>query len=117
MAYFPGTREHQDTPAATKSPTAFDLGWIVAFLEGEGHFGWKPNGAVFISVSQVDPEPLLRLLSLAGGRIGVSKRTKTGRPPFHRWQANGARARGVMMTVYSFLSLRRRQQIRRALQG
>ena len=88
-----------------------DYAWAAGFLEGEGCFR-KNGGSQCVVVPQVNMEPLVRLQAWFGGRIG---RTHTREFPINTWTVTGSRARGVMMTLYSFMSSRRKEQIRRAL--
>lgn len=95
---------------ATKSPTKVDLAWAAGFLEGEGYFGKALRAA------QVQREPLERLLAIFGGSIAYYP--PDGKPNHQghfRWSACGARARGIMMTLFLFMSPRRQEQITLAL--
>src|SRR5438552_2580468 len=88
----------------------FELGWIVAFLEGEGSFLPQPSAAV--TAGQAQRWPLERLQLLLGGRIYPHTTHAT---PMNYWRLTGDSAAGLMMTVYSRMSPRRQGQIRRAL--
>ena len=101
---------------ATRSPTSSDLHWAAGFLEGEGCFSLnhKPIGCPIVSAAQVDSEPLTRLREFLGGSIG-SVNGKGNRQGHFVWQISGARARGVMLTLYKLLSHRRQQAILKAL--
>jgi hypothetical protein len=91
-----------------------DLHWAAGFLEGEGCFSQNKGSQVIVGV-QVQREPLERLQRLFGGVVKVrASRISTHRPR-HVWRVCGARARGVMQTLYSIMSPWRRQQIERAL--
>lgn len=102
--------------AAAVSPTLRDLAWAAGFLEGEGTF-LKAGRTHTVAVHQVNIEPLERLQQLFGGSISLLR--KKLKNPKHNdiyyWQTFGARARGVMMTLYSLLSQKRKAQIRKAL--
>lgn len=114
-------REKPWTNRATVSPSALDLAWAAGFLEGEATFALASRGSQAIAVEQIEPEPILRLLAYFGGSIHFidrarnHKRYPTERPRL-RWTVSGARARGVMMTLYGSLSPTRRQAIARALE-
>lgn len=126
-----GTRmgtEWATTPKATKVPTLMDLAWAAGFIEGEGCYG-RSGGThnsqtERIQVAQKDPECLLRLQAMFGGRIGRQKScyknliVKPDDPPdaISYWIATGPRARGVMLTMYPFMSQRRRAGIRKAME-
>lgn len=100
---------------ATVTPTTRDLYWAAGFLEGEGYFG-HTGGSEVVRAPQVNPEPVERLLKLFGGRVTLNKRkTPAGNDTqYWVWQVSGARARGVMMTLYSLLSNKRQAQIETA---
>jgi hypothetical protein len=101
-------REWLRTKVASVRPTKADIAWAAGFIEGEGCFS---RGSV--TASQVNREPLERLLALFGGSINENK---TGRSkPIHTWNTSGARARGIAETLWTFLSARRKEQARRML--
>ena len=93
--------------------TTKDLAWVAGFLEGEGSFG--SYGCPRISAAQVQRQPLDVLKRLFGG--GISKHSDRGpsRQASCQWHLNGARAVALMMTLYSWMSPRRREQIFAAL--
>ena len=95
-------------PAATDHPTTIDIAWAAGLYEGEGSCHPKGRVALTASVAQKDTYVLRRLIALFGGAISTSKGMSS-------WQVSGARARGFLYTVFTFLSPRRRVQVRRAL--
>lgn len=114
----------QVTPKALVHPGIAEINWAAGFLEGEGYFLAQRDhrGVVGLlaqhsGASQANREPLLRLQSLFGGNI----RSKPihlyhlGKKPLFEWRVSGARARGIMMTLFPLLSQERRSQVRRAL--
>lgn len=109
---------------ARTTPSPADLAWAAGFIEGEGTFApiraklasGKTRTYNRILAYQNNPEPLERLQAMFGGLIRRFGRKKS-RQEAGTWQVNGARARGVMFTLYTFLSAKRRQQIRAALEG
>lgn len=111
--------ERRATPTATKSPTSCELHWAAGFLEGEGYCsGW--SGSTYYGAGQVQREPLERLQSIFGGSLTLEPERQQHpngirSKPMYRWRVAGARARGVMMTLYSLFSPRRKSQIRRTL--
>ena len=112
-------KENKNTAKAAVHPTIRDLEWAAGFLEGEGHFRSTKGrfGTQQCHATQVQREPLERLLRLFGGVIhGHTKPTTTHQRSW-RWWTTGSRARGVMMTLYSLMSTRRKEQIRVALIG
>lgn len=93
----------------------FELGWIVAFLEGEGWFGLrrKEDGRAspVITASQKDLEPLHHLKRLLGGAIyRYDRRNKVS-----VWTATGLLAQHVMQLVQPYMSRRRQKQMEAAL--
>jgi hypothetical protein len=58
--------EGPNTRESIEQPSMIDIGWIAGFLEGEGCFTkGRPN----IAASQVQKQPLVRLVSLVGGDL------------------------------------------------
>lgn len=111
--------EKRSTLPATATPSLRDLSWVAGFVEGEGSFD-KSGGTSRVSVSQVNREPIDRLLSLFGGAAKLYAPRKTAihrSQPNHTWcwYASGSRARGIMMTLYVLMSAKRQGQIRKAL--
>ena len=90
--------------------------WCAAFLDGEGSFVAFRDRRGYRSFStnagQKQLWPLEQLRRIFGGAVHVETGHKYG---LNRWQACGARARGIMMMVYPFVSPRRQEQIRTAL--
>ena len=101
----------RETPKAIFSPTTADLQWAAGFMEGEGCFtncGTHKHPTCYVSASQKELGPLTKLAGMFGGRI-------TKYPTINRWRITGARARGVMLTLYTLMCTRRRGQIVRSL--
>lgn len=99
---------------AQVSPTTVDLAWAAGFMEGEGSFmvnrkSLGRNACARCSAAQKQREPLDKLQRLFGGGV------KPFKGSYFRWDVSGARARGVMLTLFTFLSTRRRGQVRAAL--
>lgn len=108
------TRSRQQS--ATQVPTTTELYWAAGFLEGEGWFGIQSNHSHSVVCTNTDTEPLKRLQAIFGGNIRRSPR-KWPHNDLYYWALYGARARGVMMTLFSLLSARRKHRIRTALSG
>ena len=103
---------------ASLSPTVRDLEWAAGFLEGEGSFiraNSCKRGCEMISVPQKDSESLFRLQKLFGGNL--STRPTAWGYRMNVWQVYGARARGIMMTLFNLMSAGRQNQIKHALIG
>ena len=92
--------------------TSQEIAWAAGFLEGEGTFG----GNAQISACQVQREPLERLQRYLGGAVTGPYVWNSDRvrgyktKPIYHWNVCGAAALGVVMTVYGFLSPRRKEQ-------
>ena len=90
------------------------LAWIAGFLEGEGSFsGSDSGGQITVSAVQVQREPLERLQIALGGAL--KPYTNNHGRLYYRWTMNGSHAVGVAFTLYTFMSPRRREQIRKML--
>lgn len=99
---------------ASRTPSLVEIGWAAGFLEGEGTFNVNHNALARsasskVSATQKQREPLERLQAFFGGSIAPFKGV------YWRWVVYGSRARGVMFTMFSLLSPRRREQVKVAL--
>ena len=103
-------------PKATARPSLRNLEWAAGFLEGEGSFSPldTTGGTVRVRAVQVNPAPLHRLADFFGGSVKLTTAVAGKRSPIHYWQVCGARARGIMLTVYLLMSAKRQSQIRAA---
>ena len=80
-------------------------------LEAEGNFRDK-NNSPQVRASQVEEEPLQRLLAHLGGSLRPEGMTKAREPQaVWVWSTCGSRALLVMGVIYEFMSERRRAQI------
>lgn len=107
--------------------SGYELGWIVAFLEGEGSFAFstdqkKPNtGHLCVSANQVQREPLERLQRYSGlgeirGPYGPYGAAHQKRSPQYRWRLYGnVDTRQFMELLRPHMSPRRQMQIDRAI--
>lgn len=113
-------QEWATTARAIATPNAVHLHWAAGFLEGEGTFGFRGATAAIHAAQTDNLGPLQKLLRFFGGSITPHK-TESSRARGLRardgaiWTVRGARARGVMMTIYCLMSPRRQEQIRHAL--
>lgn len=102
---------------SAEHPTILDIAWAAGIFEGEGSTTLE-RGSTRCQVAQKDPWLLVRLKALFGGTIidHLNTVTPSGRATYRSdWKLSGTRARGFLMTIYSFLSPRRQEQARRAL--
>jgi len=95
-----GRLTHELAPVETAKP--HDFIWAAGIIEGDGSF--RKNG---LRVTQKDRWLLERLKAKFGGSISNSHHDVSN------WQLCGARARGLLMSVYEFLSPRRQAQAQR----
>lgn len=106
--------EWKSTNKAVCSPAINCLYWAAGFIEGEGSFhkthSQKGSKSEVIEVSQVEKQPLDKLQSIFGGNIRAHPQKGC-----FVWSVCGSRARGIMMTLYSLMSEKRKRQIKEAL--
>jgi hypothetical protein len=92
---------------AKLTPSIIEIAWAAGIYEGEGHA--RLPGSV--SVTQKDRWILDKLQSFFGGTIGRAGRSAAYRDTIMwTWNISGTRARGFLMTIYGFLSPRRKAQ-------
>ena len=110
--------ESERTFKGQKDVSLLSIVWAAGFLEGEGSFLIN-KGSGRISGYNTDIENLSKLRDIFGGRI-VSKSqyyaTYEKRKEYFEWYCSGSRARGIMMTIFPFMSERRKRQIKRVLE-
>jgi hypothetical protein len=107
------------------SPTLLAIAWAAGIYEGEGTAlrAKAGRGSEHVAVVQKDPWILYRLAMLFGGHVSKQRtrpKSINGGPvkdygDIYCWFIGGARARGFLMTIFTFLSPRRREQARVAL--
>lgn len=107
--------EAKKTQKSSIRPKITDIAWAAGFIEGEGHMRSRGCRSSEITVSQLTKEPILKLQKLFGGHVSQQnsfhpKDRATKLKSLWVWRASGSRARGVIMTLYFFLSGWRRSQ-------
>jgi hypothetical protein len=98
---------------SSSAATMIDIAWLAGLVEGEGNI--SVNGRSFtIRIKMTDHDVILRASNLLGGKVYPSPVPKNRRP---QWltQVKGATAAGWAMTLYPWLGVRRRQQVRDAV--
>lgn len=102
--------ERRKTPKATTRPRIRDLARIAGFFEGEGNFAATTSESV--TIYQVNREPLEKVQQFLGGTIRAHTPSlkKRNTSTCWRWAVSGKRARGVLFTLFPFLSSKRKQQ-------
>jgi hypothetical protein len=107
---------------AIEHPTMMDIGWAAGLYEGEGSVAKRQNApALMVTIPQVDRWILDRMARLFGGSVFFHSYAEKREGPskgtirkFYRWFVNGPRAMAFMLTIYSFLSPRRKMQFQMA---
>lgn len=97
-----------------KNWTDYELGWIVGFLEGEGSFQCHTSARV--SASQVQFEPIEKLVEIAGGKYALNQPTRKNEQPCFRWELNVEDSMEVMRRTYLLMSPKRREQIKDSME-
>lgn len=92
-----------------------DIYWLAGLLEGEGCFYDKDSTTV-LALGMTDADVIAKASKLlrCTSKTRTEYRTSNCKPYF-RIKVQGKRAVGWMMTLYSLLGTRRREQIRAAL--
>lgn len=88
-------------------PTMQAIAWAAGIFEGEG--STDKHGTV--AIVQKDPWILHRLCSLFGGEVKPYKWKPQAKLYYH-WRLHGGRARGFLLTIFTYLSPRRHEQIK-----
>ena len=92
-----------------------NFAWAAGFLEGEGCFECDLHNGIRVSASQVQRWPLEYCERIFGGKIFIRKAWGNNKQQF-RWAVMGTRAAGVMMTLYGFMSPKRKERMFSAVQ-
>ena len=90
-------------------PTLLDIAWAAGIYEGEGSVYSGHKNSESLLVVQKDTWILYKLQYLFGGSISLNSHHGT-RSPCSTWRLCGSRARGFLLTIFTWLSPRRRQQ-------
>ena len=104
--------------APTEHPRMLDIAWAAGIFEGEGYAGrarvTNRSGTISslerIEVVQKDRWLLDRMRAFFGGNVKHHEKHTA-----FVWWLTGPRARGFLYTIFTFLSPRRRIQVRKAL--
>jgi hypothetical protein len=97
-----------------------DIAWAAGFYEGEGSVSapTAKDRTQRVQITQKTRWSLDKMVQLFGGKVYFysypATNTRPGREYFH-YSLHGPAARGFLMTIFSFLSPRRREQITKAL--
>lgn len=113
---FPGSSPLAHPTKKVPLITSQQIAWAAGIYEGEGFASipTRSNRSERVEVTQKDRWLVDELQRLFGGTVR-SQRQKEG--SYWHWTLFGPRARGFLMTIYSFLSPRRRVHIQTVLRG
>lgn len=95
--------------------TSQQIAWAAGIFEGEGSCGWtsRHKNCQEVMVLQKDPWILYELARVFGfGKVSARKNYGPIGNGDYRWRISGPNARGFLMTIYTFLSPRRREQVK-----
>ena len=95
-----------------------DLYWTAGFLDGDGSFLFSKARNLTVQAVQVQRWPLDKLQRMFGGSISIHP--YPDRPNWqsvHRWTLSTTKAAGLMMTLYPLMTVYRKGQIKKALDG
>ena len=99
--------------------TPRQISWIAALLEGEGSFHWNRGRCPVIEIAMTDLDVIERAWRLLAGPGKII--TRAWRPlstkPIYRFHLYSDHAAAWMMTIYTEMGQRRREQIRNCLAG
>lgn len=108
---------------STECPNTLDIAWAAGVYEGEGtchskrpvNKSGRPAISFSLNVVQKNRWLCERLRALFGGSVLYHERPDSSRTSTFTWDVHGTRARGFALTVYKFLSPRRKTQIQEAM--
>ncbi len=93
-----------------RSITPIDVAWLAGLVEGEGNIGINGR-SLTIRIKMSDHDVILRAAELLGGKVYPAP-VAEGRRPQWLTQVKGSIAASWAMTLYPWLGIRRRQQVR-----
>ena len=89
--------------------------WAAGFLEGDGCFTLVKGKYLCVTVDQVNPEPITDLVRWFGGNLYHRARKNTKKKEIYTWTLTRQDGAALMMTIYSFMSEKRKSQIKKCL--
>jgi hypothetical protein len=96
--------------------SSVDIAWLAGILEGEGSFGLTNNGrSPCIWLGMTDKDTVIKVRDIIDKNlsIGITKdNRKESYKDYWRFTVNGSLAMGWMMTIYSYMSIRRKAKIK-----
>jgi len=95
--------------------SAKEIAWVVGLLEGEGSFRWHPDGTAVIVLGMTDRDVVEHFKQVTQTPSVISIDTSSKNKPMYRVRLFGSLAIQWMLTLYSLLGNRRREQIRNVI--
>lgn len=96
-----------------------ELYWLAGLLEGEGSFCTAPpsstQNGILISLQMTDEDVIAKVSELFGVKYSAPKLRNPKHKQAYQLSLRGRRAKEVMLMIKPLMSLRRQQQIQRAL--
>ena len=97
---------------------SLDIAWAAGIIEGEGTMGLYRSSRTShrhptVALSMTDRDIVVRvhhICGFGGSIMDNPERSRFGRKRQYKINATGARAIGIIMTIYQFLGERRRQR-------
>lgn len=100
--------------------TLIFLAWLAGLLEGEAYFGAARSspGSPVIRLGMTDRDVVMKVgAAFKAKTYLVPRRARENRKDYHQVALCGRTAAGLMMTLYPFLGMRRRQRVRELLKA
>jgi hypothetical protein len=89
-----------------------NIAWSAGFIEGEGTFTFYEKGNFpYITVGQKDIDLLQKLKNTYKGNIYHRERSGINQTPIEIWQIGTNNAIAIMMTIFPFMSKKRKNEI------
>lgn len=100
--------------APTELATRDDIIWFAGIFEGDGNA--SKTSTEIVCVGQKERWLLDKCRALFGGSVHLRERQGFDKRANHyMWQVTGARARGLLQSIYGLLSPRRQAQVEETL--
>lgn len=86
------------------------VAWAAGFFDGEGSIALQSGGSghltLRLKVGQTNPEPLVRLVELFGGKICTSKKKTSGGGTLYTWGVNSKEAAEALAKMRPWLTVK-----------
>jgi len=93
-----------------------DIAWVAGLLEGEGCFQNHPTQVTpRVVLSMSDEDTVRKYAAIVGATARIFVRDFANKKTAFVCTVSGSRAVGVMMTIYSLMSFRRKEKIKEVI--